>query len=47
VLIDAAGAIRAQGLVSSREHIESLFEARERGVGSLQELAASSGTLMD
>jgi len=38
VLIDAAGVIRAQGLVSTREHVESLFEARARGVASLQEL---------
>jgi methylamine dehydrogenase accessory protein MauD len=49
VLIDAAGVIRAQGLVSSREHLESLFEARERGVGSIQELISrersGSGTV--
>jgi methylamine dehydrogenase accessory protein MauD len=37
VLIDAAGVIRAQGLVNSREHLESLFEAQERGVASVQE----------
>jgi methylamine dehydrogenase accessory protein MauD len=37
VLIDADGVIRAQGLVNSREHLESLFEARARGVASLQE----------
>jgi len=37
VLIDAEGVIRAQGLVNSREHLESLFEARARGVASLQE----------
>ncbi|MEE9282184.1 MAG: thiol-disulfide isomerase, partial [Myxococcota bacterium] len=40
VLIDAAGVIRAQGLVNSREHVESLFEASERGVGSLQDFFA-------
>ncbi|HEU4429833.1 MAG TPA: methylamine dehydrogenase accessory protein MauD [Myxococcota bacterium] len=40
VLIDAAGVIRAQGLVNTREHLESLFEARERGVGSIQEFVA-------
>lgn len=40
VLIDAAGVIRAQGLVNTREHVESLFEARERGVASIQELVA-------
>ncbi len=37
VLLDASGTIRARGLVNSREHFESLFEAKERGVGSLQE----------
>jgi methylamine dehydrogenase accessory protein MauD len=37
VLLDAEGVIRAQGLVNSREHLESLFEARARGVSSLQE----------
>src|SRR5215468_3764688 len=37
VLIDAAGVIRAQGLVNTREHVESLFEAMARGVGSVQE----------
>jgi len=42
VLIDAAGTIRAKGLVNSREHLESLFEARARGVASLQEFVASS-----
>jgi methylamine dehydrogenase accessory protein MauD len=40
VLIDAAGVIRAQGIVNTREHLESLFEARERGVGSVQEFIA-------
>ncbi len=37
VLVDEQGVIRAKGLVNSREHLESLFEARERGVGSLQD----------
>ena len=49
VLIDAAGVIRAQGLVNTREHLESLFEARERGVASVQEFIArerdGSGTV--
>jgi methylamine dehydrogenase accessory protein MauD len=40
-LIDKAGVIRAKGLVNSREHLESLFEAHERGVASLQEFLAS------
>jgi methylamine dehydrogenase accessory protein MauD len=37
VLIDEAGVIRSAGLVNSREHFESLFEASERGVASVQE----------
>jgi methylamine dehydrogenase accessory protein MauD len=37
VLVDGTGVVRAKGLVNSREHLESLFEAHERGVASLQE----------
>ena len=37
VLIGANGKIIAFGIVNNREHIESLFQAREDGVGSLQE----------
>jgi methylamine dehydrogenase accessory protein MauD len=37
VLLDAEGIVRARGLVNTREHLESLFEAKERGVASLQE----------
>lgn len=37
VLIDAHGVLRARGLINTREHVESLFEAMERGVGSVQE----------
>ena len=40
VLIDAAGTIGAMGLVNTREHLESLFEAAERGVASIQEFIA-------
>lgn len=36
-LIDADGVLRAKGLVNTREHVESLFEAMARGVGSVQE----------
>jgi methylamine dehydrogenase accessory protein MauD len=36
-LVDAAGKLRARGLVNSREHLESLFEAQRLGVASLQE----------
>ena len=37
VLLDEQGVIRAQGLVNSREHLESVFEAKERGVASIQQ----------
>ncbi len=37
VLMDGEGIVRAQGLVNTREHVESLFEAEEQGVGSIQE----------
>ena len=37
VLIDGDGVIRAKGLVNTREHLESLFEAERLGVASLQE----------
>ncbi len=37
VLIDEHGVIRAKGLTNSREHLESLFEAKERGVASIQD----------
>jgi methylamine dehydrogenase accessory protein MauD len=44
VLLDAAGVIRSKGLVNTREHLESLFEAEERGVASIQDfLHASRG----
>ena len=36
-LVDENGRIAAFGLVNSREHIESLFEAKERGVASIQD----------
>ena len=36
-LIDADGVLRARGLVNTREHLESLFEARDRGLASVQE----------
>ena len=40
-LIDEQGILRARGLVNSREHLESLFEAKRLGVSSLQEYFAS------
>jgi hypothetical protein len=41
-LIDSRGVLRAKGLVNSREHLESLFEAHARGVASLQEYLAGA-----
>jgi len=32
--------VRAKGLVNSREHLESLFTAKELGVPSIQEFVA-------
>ena len=40
VLIDEEGVVQARGLVNQREHLESLFEARDLGVASLQEYVA-------
>ena len=37
VLIDAQGVLRARGIVNSREHLESLFEAKRLGLASIQE----------
>lgn len=40
VLLDASGVVRAAGLVNTREHVESLLEARDRGVASVQDYVA-------
>lgn len=37
VLMDERGKIASMGIVNSREHLESLFESRERGVASIQD----------
>lgn len=42
ILLDMNGLIRAKGLVNTREQIESLFAAKERGVASLQEYVENS-----
>lgn len=42
VLLDAKGLIRAKGLVSTREHLESLVEAKERNLASIQEYLKSN-----
>ena len=43
VLIDEQGRIAAMGIVNSREHLESLLEAKERQVGSIQDFLESTG----
>jgi methylamine dehydrogenase accessory protein MauD len=37
VLVDAQGVLRARGIVNSREHLESLFEAKRLGLASIQD----------
>jgi methylamine dehydrogenase accessory protein MauD len=37
VLIDEQGILRARGIINSREHLESLFEAKRLGVASVQD----------
>jgi methylamine dehydrogenase accessory protein MauD len=40
VLLDESGRVASTGLVNSREHLESLFVAKEHGVASIQEFLA-------
>jgi methylamine dehydrogenase accessory protein MauD len=42
VLIDETGKLSATGLVNTREHLESLFVAKESGVGNIQQFLRSS-----
>lgn len=44
VLIDEAGAIRAKGMINNREQLESLFNAKELGVGSVQDFLTGSNS---
>lgn len=37
VLVDEQGKIASMGIINSREHLDSLFEAKERKVASIQE----------
>ena len=41
-LIDAQGVLRARGIVNSREHLESLFEAKRLGFPSIQDYFAAT-----
>jgi methylamine dehydrogenase accessory protein MauD len=40
VLLNEEGRIASMGLINNREHLESLFEAKERGVASIQQYLA-------
>jgi methylamine dehydrogenase accessory protein MauD len=44
VLIDEAGKLSSTGLVNTREHLESLFVAKERGVSSIQQFLHQRGS---
>ena len=43
VLIDETGRIASIGIVNSREHLDSLFEAKERKVASIQDYLSRNG----
>jgi methylamine dehydrogenase accessory protein MauD len=40
VVIDEEGKVASMGMINSREHLDSLFEAKERKVASIQEYMA-------
>jgi methylamine dehydrogenase accessory protein MauD len=40
VLIDEKGVIASLGIINSREHLDSLFEAKEKSVASIQDFMA-------
>jgi hypothetical protein len=42
-LIDEAGKLSSTGLVNTREHLESLFVAKETGVSSIQQFLSQRG----
>ena len=44
VLIDETGAIRAKGMINNREQLESLFNAKELGVGSVQDFLTGNNS---
>jgi methylamine dehydrogenase accessory protein MauD len=45
VLIDERGKIASMGIINSREHLDSLFEAKERKVASIQDYMNKRGTV--
>ena len=44
VLIDEQGVIASLGIINSREHLDSLFEAKEKNVASIQDYMARKRT---
>lgn len=44
VLLDERGIVLARGLINSREHLESLFEAKRLGVASVQDYLEARAT---
>lgn len=44
VLIDESGNIASMGIINSREHLDSLFEAKERNVASIQDYMADKNS---
>ncbi len=47
VLIGSDGALKSKGLVNTREHLESLVEAMDSGVASLQDYVEQHGSGFD
>jgi methylamine dehydrogenase accessory protein MauD len=43
VLIDASGKVTAHGLINTREHLDSLFEAKSLGYATVQQFHAAHG----
>jgi methylamine dehydrogenase accessory protein MauD len=43
VLIDEAGKLASTGLVNTREHLESLFTAKESGISDIQQFLVQRG----
>jgi methylamine dehydrogenase accessory protein MauD len=46
VLLDTAGVIRSKGLVNNREQLESLFNAQDLKVGSIQQFLEQSSEIL-
>lgn len=45
VLIDEQGLVASMGIINSREHVESLFEAKERKVASIQDYMSKKNSV--